>query len=223
MPGTRPGQDAGECCGSDRRREAIVSDRRSDVIPSVASIGSRGTSTDHRSGDCSRPWLAQMTDVVHEIRSKTTSTEALGGGVGRRSRTGTSACDAATQRVPDASDGRSHLVSTSESSSEHPNLEVVVHEVVGGTRCISASGELDHDSCPVLDRAFADPGPAGSHAELDLSGVTFIDSAGIRCVVRGIRHLLAHGVSFQLVAASVHAERTLVMTGLHDTLRRGLP
>ena len=57
-------------------------------------------------------------------------------------------------------------------------------EVVRTSRGWSVRGEIDAGTCPDLDAALADiPDVADGIIELDLAGVTFIDSSGLRVLI----------------------------------------
>ena len=80
-------------------------------------------------------------------------------------------------------------------------------------------GEWDAWSCDVLSDAILDvcEPPGQRHVVVDLSKVSFIDSAGIRALVR-LRDQI--GEQFLLGAVSRRVERILTLTGLHDAFRR---
>jgi anti-anti-sigma factor len=56
----------------------------------------------------------------------------------------------------------------------------------------------------------------GPRLLLDLSGVSFLDCAGLRALVHTRRRLELHGGSLHLVAASASVHRILKLTGLQD-------
>ena len=55
---------------------------------------------------------------------------------------------------------------------------------VGPAGDLALSGELDMASAHVLEAAVAAHMPADRPVELDLEGLTFIDSSGIRCLIQ---------------------------------------
>ncbi len=53
---------------------------------------------------------------------------------------------------------------------------------------------------------------------LDLAGVDFIDSSGLRALLETQESIAADGRSFSITALSQNAHRLIEMTGLNDTL-----
>lgn len=84
-------------------------------------------------------------------------------------------------------------------------------------------GELDAASAPQLETALAVEAHEHRHVLLDLSRTTFIDSAGIRVLVRSMWDLRDEGASLRLVAASTMAENILRITGILDVLKEQAP
>jgi anti-sigma B factor antagonist len=69
---------------------------------------------------------------------------------------------------------------------ERPGFRVAV-DVSDGTRLISVFGEVDVASAPVVGRALEEAEvSAASSVVLDLAGVTFLDSAGIRVLLEAV-------------------------------------
>jgi anti-sigma B factor antagonist len=62
----------------------------------------------------------------------------------------------------------------------------VAAEPDGGAMRVRASGELDVASVPHLEGAVSASLAAGGRVVLDLSGLTFIDSTGVKLVLRAI-------------------------------------
>jgi len=90
----------------------------------------------------------------------------------------------------------------------------------GPAACVSAAGEVDSTSAPVLRQqleAILD----GDVRELtvDLGRVTFLDSAGL-CVLAAIhRRAVRQDVTMRVLASSRAVIRPLQITGLWDLLR----
>jgi anti-anti-sigma factor len=77
-------------------------------------------------------------------------------------------------------------------------LDVEVVEGNEGTRVV-VRGELDLAGVPALEAALLWADEAGVAAlELDLRGVTFIDSSGIRCVLGAYHAALARGAQLRI-------------------------
>jgi anti-sigma B factor antagonist len=91
----------------------------------------------------------------------------------------------------------------------------------GGVPIVHASGEVDLDSAPELRRALAAAQAFALEAVVvDLSEVTFMDSAGIAVLVGGIRHAVDNHGSLRLVvpATAKTVRRVLAVTELDRIL-----
>ncbi|MFE3197033.1 STAS domain-containing protein [Embleya sp. NPDC055664] len=108
-------------------------------------------------------------------------------------------------------------------------LLVQVSAVGAGHTLVTVHGEIDMDSGPILDDALgrqvsAEP----TRLLLDLSSVAFIDSFGLRILVRAERRVREAGGSLRLIAPTRAVERVLRLTGftlmvaVHDTVREAL-
>jgi anti-anti-sigma factor len=88
-------------------------------------------------------------------------------------------------------------------------------ELPDGTRRAKLFGDLDlaayDELLARLSGFFAD----GGDAELDLSGVTFVDSSAIRLFIQ-LQRARAEGGHLVLVAPQPHVERVLEVAGLDD-------
>lgn len=95
----------------------------------------------------------------------------------------------------------------------------------GGRSVVSASGELDAHSAPLLE---AEVGPRsttpGGALIIDLSGVDFIDSTGLGVLVTALKHAREASGSLDVVVATPRVLKVLALTGLdvviplHSTL-----
>ena len=105
--------------------------------------------------------------------------------------------------------------------------ELLVDTVVTGPVArVRLDGELDaHTSEELVDaldgllRCDASGAPL-SHVEVDGSGLTFVDSAGLRAIVLGLVQATNAGIAFEVSAASEPFARVLSITGLDDALVR---
>ena len=94
-----------------------------------------------------------------------------------------------------------------------PRLNTTVDRLKG-TTCIHVTGEIDMTTSTGLRDTLLQAINTSDHVELDLSGVTFMDSYGLRVLVS------IHGVvpdgngTFQIVGASPHVQGTFALTGL---------
>ncbi len=88
-------------------------------------------------------------------------------------------------------------------------------ELSDGARRARLSGDLDlaayEELLARLSTYFAD----GGDAELDLSGVTFVDSSAIRLFIQ-LQRARAEGGRLVLLAPQPHVERVLEVAGLDD-------
>ena len=80
---------------------------------------------------------------------------------------------------------------------------------------IAASGEIDAHTAPLLSAAIDAAGP---QVELDLSGVEFVDSSGLRVLIDAHQRLADSGGKLQLVALSEPVRRLLEISGVSDYL-----
>ncbi|OPC80782.1 hypothetical protein B4N89_07275 [Embleya scabrispora] len=94
---------------------------------------------------------------------------------------------------------------------------------------MTVHGEIDMDSGPILDDALSRQVSAEpSRLLLDLSSVAFIDSFGLRILVRAERRAREAGGSLRLIAPTRAVERVLRLTGftlmvaVHETVREAL-
>ena len=86
----------------------------------------------------------------------------------------------------------------------------------GRSRGWSVRGEIDAGTCPDLDAALADlPDVADGIIELDLAGVTFIDSSGLRVLITLVHRM--HNTSGTVVIRnpSRPVARIVEITGLN--------
>jgi anti-sigma B factor antagonist len=87
------------------------------------------------------------------------------------------------------------------------------------TTIVHVSGEIDMTAEATLVRAFATViGQRPAHIIVDLSGVGFMDSTGIRCLLTGQRDAHGAGVSFTIRNAEGIVAHVLTVTGVLDTL-----
>ncbi len=89
-------------------------------------------------------------------------------------------------------------------------LEVYEH----GDHALRLVGELDAATAPQLQCHLE---AHGRVTHLDFSGVTFIDSSGLRVLVMAAR--AARACAITLVGPSAHVRRVLDMTGLLESFR----
>ena len=102
------------------------------------------------------------------------------------------------------------------------STDLVLIEVTGDTTTarLAASGEVDSSSAPtlrarldeVLDRGVTD-------LTIDLTEVTFLDSAGLCVLAAAHRRAVRTDVHLRVLASSRAVTRPMQITGLYDLLR----
>lgn len=88
---------------------------------------------------------------------------------------------------------------------------------------VRVSGEIDAARASEFGDALLSAGRDGREVLVDLDETSFIDSAGIRVLVRSMWTLRGSGSSLRLVAASPMAENILRITGILDVLKEPTP
>jgi anti-anti-sigma factor len=89
---------------------------------------------------------------------------------------------------------------------------------IGPDATLQVAGELDAYTAPALEELLASESRDGD-LRLDLSGVSFIDSTGIRVIVKVDNDLRAHANGLVIVAPSPSVLRLLQLTSLDDRIR----
>jgi anti-sigma B factor antagonist len=97
------------------------------------------------------------------------------------------------------------------------DFDVRSEKVPGGAEAVFVTGDLDLATAPRLDEALADV--SAGVIVVDLSDCTFLDSAGIRALVRAAGSFEEAGRELRLVTSDVGIGRLLEITGV-DTLVR---
>lgn len=90
----------------------------------------------------------------------------------------------------------------------------------GPTTTISLVGELDPATAPILDKATTEvaSNPDVQRLVLDLSGLSFLDSSGLRVLVTAREALNERGAELVLRAPSANTQRLLDVTGLGEII-----
>ena len=96
---------------------------------------------------------------------------------------------------------------------------LIVELIAGpGHTAVVLRGELDAHTEPEADAALATASGAASHVVLDLRGLEFIDSSGLRLVLLWHRRLQESGSAFSVVRGQPHVQRPFSSAGLDDLL-----
>jgi anti-anti-sigma factor len=95
----------------------------------------------------------------------------------------------------------------------------MVSAVQERTALIRLHGELDLDAVAPVVEKFADLAERGlSSVVVDASGLTFLDSSGLRALLTGREKLNGAGTRLHVVDASPSVARVLEMTGTRAML-----
>ena len=87
----------------------------------------------------------------------------------------------------------------------------------GDPAVIVAEGQIDSHTAPALNEALAAVS-ADASVSVDLSGVTFVDSSGLRVIVRAHNRQLGSGGGLTIVDPSEPVVRLFEITGLTSEL-----
>lgn len=82
---------------------------------------------------------------------------------------------------------------------------------------LELQGELDIVGCGLLDEALASAEGSGA-VVLDIRGVSFLDSAGLRAIFRARDATQQRGEQFAVTPGSVQVQRLLSVTRLNEHL-----
>lgn len=94
---------------------------------------------------------------------------------------------------------------------------LIVTPDVDDPTTIVAEGQIDSHTSSLLAQALADQ-PEDAEVALVLGGVTFVDSSGLRAIVRAHKRQTAAGGGLALVDPSEAVARLLDITGLRSEL-----
>jgi anti-sigma B factor antagonist len=103
-----------------------------------------------------------------------------------------------------------------------PPFTAETHRPDASTWAVTVSGELDLATAPQLEAVFEALEPARSdRVVVDLEAVTFLDSSGIRALVRAKRRFDRLGAALAVEAVSPPARQVLEISGVLDLLSEG--
>jgi anti-sigma B factor antagonist len=89
----------------------------------------------------------------------------------------------------------------------------------GDVTWVQPIGELDLDSAPQLDEELAAVRAAGAlRVVLDMRALTFMDSTGLRLVIRWDTDARAQGFEFAIVPGPEVVQRVFRLTGMSDVI-----
>ena len=88
------------------------------------------------------------------------------------------------------------------------------------TAVVALTGELDLPNAPLLDRALEQPQVVGAPTiVLDLQALRFLDSSGLRAILRAQRLADRRGQGFAVTEGSGQVQRLLGITHASEQLR----
>src|SRR4051794_38718253 len=91
-------------------------------------------------------------------------------------------------------------------------------EAVGGAYVVSPVGELDLGTVDELGATLAARPGGCSLVVLDLNGLTFFDTSGMRLVVETLQDARRTGISLALVRGPEDVQRLFALAGMDDRL-----
>lgn len=100
------------------------------------------------------------------------------------------------------------------------SLTVTVHRAESSL-IVTAVGEIDLSSAPRLEQALAQGVADAAPPDIvvvDLSGVTFLDSTGLRVLVTAYEQCQEHGTPMGVLDPTAPVRRIMELTGLADRL-----
>jgi anti-sigma B factor antagonist len=89
---------------------------------------------------------------------------------------------------------------------------------IEGTVFVTATGELDIATAPRLQAVLAEASAQGGTLVLDMSGLAFIDSTGIRVLLLAWQESQRDGFNLRLTRGSDAVMRAFELVGLLDQL-----
>ena len=103
-------------------------------------------------------------------------------------------------------------------NTEIPPEFAVDAEPVGDAYVVAAAGELDLGTVGHLRSALAARPPECHRLVLDLSGLTFFDTSGMRLVVETLQDVHERAVEFAIVRGPEDVQRLFALAGMEDRL-----
>jgi anti-anti-sigma factor len=91
----------------------------------------------------------------------------------------------------------------------------ILTRVESGRHTFRLHGELDIASAPILDASLADACTEGAEeVVVDMGGIEFMDSAGLRTIIRGRKLCETHQCTFALTPAQRPVQKVFESTNL---------
>lgn len=86
------------------------------------------------------------------------------------------------------------------------------------TTTISLSGHLNTTTAPELEQAIQALDPTPSDLVIDVAGIDYLSSAGLRVLLAAKKHLDACGGTFSVINATDDVQEVFDITGLTEVL-----
>lgn len=102
-------------------------------------------------------------------------------------------------------------------NSQHPYLTIDVTST-SEARTVVLSGEADLLGAPSIESALTDAANDAERITLDLRNLTFIDSSGLRALMRGHEQCVARGVQLHVIRGPENVQRLFELSGMHEIL-----
>lgn len=102
-------------------------------------------------------------------------------------------------------------------NSQHPYLTVEVTSTPEA-HTVLLSGEADLLGAPTIESALTDAANDAVRITLDLRNLTFIDSSGLRALMRGHEQCVARGVELQVIRGPENIQRLFELSGMNEIL-----
>jgi anti-sigma B factor antagonist len=99
-----------------------------------------------------------------------------------------------------------------------PVLDIDTDRGEDGVVRIHLAGELDVATAPLLERALQQEAEAGGTVKVDLAGLVFMDSTGMRAILEAHRSATNDGWALRLGRASDSVQRVFAMSGMEKVL-----
>ncbi len=97
-------------------------------------------------------------------------------------------------------------------------MSVTTEELPGGVTKVLLTGRIDMVGANTIDKPMREIGARSSAVIIDLSGVEFMASLGLRSLVICAKAVMAKGGAIILLAPTPQVEEVLVTSGINDLI-----
>lgn len=109
-----------------------------------------------------------------------------------------------------------------DSGETRSGLGITRHDMPDGSVVLELTGYIDLSTVAQMAEAIGRALTDAREIRLDLTGLTFLDSTGLREFVIGYQHAEASGVGFRVVNPQGHVRQVLEVTGMLAYLTEGV-